>query len=80
MFHSNTPDSDDFSMIEKLFAKYKFNSLYEQVRLRLLVVKDSFRDKDEFENIVEEVLLISDQEGRKLDVNSFYFSKECKKT
>lgn len=58
--------------MRELFSKYNQTELFEQIRLRLLVVKDLFKNEDEFRNIIEEVLLISSQENKTLNPNSFF--------
>lgn len=69
---SNTLNSDDFTKTEQLFVKWSFAPLYEQIRLRLLVLKDKFESEEEFNKIIEEVLLISSQENKALNPNSFF--------
>ncbi|GAB6482710.1 hypothetical protein bcgnr5376_55880 [Bacillus cereus] len=72
MFSSNPFNSDDFSKVEKLFTKYNFNPLYGEIRLKLLVLKDSFRNVEELNSLIEETLLIVSQEEKPLNVNSFF--------
>ncbi|MGM1361114.1 hypothetical protein ACS2B2_25660 [Bacillus cereus group sp. BceL297] len=72
MFGSNIFNSDDFFKIEQLFVKYKFHSLFEEIRMKLLILKDTFKDENEFVHIIEETLLISHQEQKVLDIESFF--------
>lgn len=65
-------NSHDLSLIGQLFNKYNFDSLYEEIRLKLLVVRDTFKDENEFVHIIEEILLISHQEQKILDIESFF--------
>lgn len=58
--------------MRELFSKYNQRELFEQIRLRLLVVKDLFKDEEEFNHIIEETLLIAYQEERILNDNSFF--------
>ncbi|MDA1531995.1 hypothetical protein PDJ85_27005 [Bacillus cereus group sp. TH260-2LC] len=72
MFSSNPLNSDDFSKAEQLFTKYNFNPLYGEIRLKLLVLKDSFRNVEELNSLIEETLLIASQEEKPLKINSFF--------
>ncbi|PGP18627.1 hypothetical protein COA01_23070 [Bacillus cereus] len=65
-------NSHDFSLIEQLFTKYKFDYLFEEIRLKILVLKDAFKDENEFSYIIEESLLIAYQEERILNIESFF--------
>lgn len=59
--------------LHAIFKRYNQDNLFEEARLKILLLKESYENDKEFHLIIEETLLVAKQEGKTFSSQEGFF-------